>query len=87
MKTQSYLYTGPDSGITLNTGTEKDPKYLDVLLRNGQPCELPSDHPATQTLQAQGYLQATDTSGATDAPVPASYTKTTAKKTAVKDKE
>ena len=56
-KLTPYVYSGPDSGVTLNVGTEKAPSFIDVLLRNGKRCELPDGHPVTATLQAQGYIK------------------------------
>ena len=73
MKMSPFIYKGPDSGVTLNVGTEKAPSFIDVLLRNGKRCELPEGHPVTATLQAQGYIKpeadaaAADTAAATKA--------------------
>lgn len=52
-----YVYSGPDSGITLNTGSKDKPQWQDVLLRSGGTVDLPEKHEAVQTLQAQGYLE------------------------------
>ncbi len=57
MKLIPFIYTGPDSGVTLNVGTEDKPSFIDVLLRNKQRCELPDGHPVVATLQAQGFIQ------------------------------
>ena len=57
MKLIPFTYQGPDSGVTLNVGTDKAPSFIDVLLRNGQRCELPEGHPVVATLQAQGFIQ------------------------------
>ena len=57
MKLIPFIYTGPDSGVTLNVGTEDKPSFIDVLLRNKQRCELPEGHPVVATLQAQGSIQ------------------------------
>lgn len=48
MKT-TYRYNGPDSGGTLDDGT-------DVLLWEGKDIDLPPDDSYVQTLVALGYL-------------------------------
>jgi len=45
-----YLYEGPNSGVTLQDGTE-------VLLWNGKEVELPADNEYVKTLMALGYLK------------------------------
>lgn len=45
-----YLYEGPNSGVTLQDGTE-------VLLWNGKQVELPADNEYVKTLMALGYLK------------------------------
>ena len=45
-----YLYEGPNSGVTLQDGTE-------VLLWNGKEVELPADNEYVKTLVALGYLK------------------------------
>ena len=51
-----FMYNGPDSSISLNTGTKDRPQWQDVLLRHGAVVDLPERHEAVLTLQAQGYL-------------------------------
>lgn len=77
-KLTPYVYSGPDSGVTLNVGTEDKPQFVDVLLRNQQRCELPADHPVTATLAAQGFITPLHEPAVAD-PVPAVKTKTTTK--------
>ena len=52
-----YRYTGPNSAVTLRVpdgaGGIKD---QDVLLWNGSEVDLPDDHAAVKTLEAQKYL-------------------------------
>lgn len=69
MKLKNYVYTGPDSGISIQTAaavaaTDKAPeepaKVLDVVLRDGQEVELPQDNDAVKTLEAKGFLKAVD---------------------------
>ena len=45
-----YLYEGPNSGVTLQDGTE-------VLLWSGKEVELPADNEYVKTLLALGYLK------------------------------
>ena len=71
MKLIPFIYTGPDSGVTLNVGTEDKPSFIDVLLRNKQRCELPEGHPVVATLQAQGYIEPVEATAAEPEPVAA----------------
>lgn len=45
-----YLYTGPNSGVTLPGGKE-------VLLFSGKEVDLPSDNSYVKTLVSLGYLR------------------------------
>ncbi len=69
MKMKKYVYTGPDSGITLvmacavaatATAAEVPAKCLDVVLRSGVEVELPADNDAVKTLEAKGFLKAVE---------------------------
>lgn len=78
-KLTPFVYSGPDSGVTLSVGTEKEPSYIDVLLRDGQRCDLPADHPVTATLAAQGFIAPLQEPAAPE-PVQPAKTKTTTSK-------
>lgn len=53
-----YIYTGPNSAVTLKVSDGKGGvKDHDVLLWNGQEVDLPADHEAVASLVAQGYLK------------------------------
>lgn len=80
MKLIPFIYTGPDSGVTLNVGTEEKPSFIDVLLRNKQRCELPEDHPVVATLQAQGFIKPEVAAAATDSTAAPQAGKTTSTK-------
>jgi hypothetical protein len=71
---KTYVYQGPDSGITLQ---DKETS-TDVLLRAGKTVRLPEGNAAVKTLAAQGYLveQVDDA-----APAPAVTEKPTPKST------
>jgi hypothetical protein len=70
---KTYLYHGPDSGITL----QDHKTSTDVLLRHGVAVELPEDNEAVKTLVAQGYL--VEQTAPAPAPAPAPAKKATAK--------
>jgi hypothetical protein len=53
-----YLYTGPNSAVTLKVSDGKGGlKDLDVLFWNGQEVELPDGHAIVASLVAQDYLK------------------------------
>ncbi|KRP97481.1 hypothetical protein TX25_06140 [Pseudomonas lactis] len=54
MKLTRYIYTGPQSGVTLRVGESRE--LLDVQLLPGQPVELPADHEYTQVLLELKHL-------------------------------
>jgi hypothetical protein len=55
---KTFLYTGPNSAVTLKVINKKDepPVDVDVLFWNGQHVDLPADHEVTLSMQAQGLL-------------------------------
>lgn len=59
MAIKQFKYTGPNSGISIVTGKDKDGKPIeetDVMLWNGSQVELPADNEHVQVMVAQGYL-------------------------------
>lgn len=70
MKTQTFLYKGPDSGATLSIaqadGSSKD---HEVMLFRGKPVNLPVSHAYTEVLLAQGLIESFSEEPAT-APAP-----------------
>ena len=51
-----YIYTGPNSAVTLKVSDGKGGlKDQDVLFWNGQEVDLPADHEMVASLVAQGY--------------------------------
>jgi hypothetical protein len=64
MAKKTYLYNGPLSGVTLDSGEE-------VMLHPGKEIPLPADNPYVQSLVAQGLLTETTTEVPPGPPVPA----------------
>ena len=57
MKLTSYLYHGPQSGVTLCVaGQEGEEQTVDVVLYPGRKVELPADHEYTRALLAQKLI-------------------------------
>jgi len=54
MSLQTYRYSGPVSGVTLDVNG----KELDVRLHPNKTVQLPESHEYTQTLLGLGYLTA-----------------------------
>lgn len=54
MNLTRYLYTGPQSAVSLRVGDTGQP--LDVQLLPGKPAELPADHEYTVVLLALKHL-------------------------------
>lgn len=53
-----YIYTGPNSAVTLKVSDGKGGlKDQDVLFWSNQEVELPADHEMVASLVAQGYLK------------------------------
>lgn len=58
MAKNRYVYTGPNSAVTLKVGDGAGGlKEQDVVLWHGKEVELPGDHEFTKTLEHQGLLR------------------------------
>ena len=74
MKLTRYLYSGPQSAVSLRVVEGKSTEVLDVQLMPGKVVSLPAEHDYTRTLLALKHLKVQ--------PVASAPTATTAKKTA-----
>jgi hypothetical protein len=53
-----YLYTGPNSSVTLKVSDGKGGRSdQDVIFWNGNEVDLPADHEIVVALTAQGFLK------------------------------
>lgn len=59
-----FKYSGPMSGVTLNVGSEKEPKEEEFLFYDGKEYELPEKNSYVQALVARGHLEAVKASSA-----------------------
>lgn len=74
---KTYIYTGPDSGITL----QDKQTSTDVLLRDGMTVDLPEENAAVRTLVGMKYLTEVPAGAAAVTPAaPAAPAKKTASK-------
>jgi len=75
MAKKTYLYSGPLSGVTLDSGEE-------VMLHPGKEVPLPEDNPYVQSLVAQRLLTETKTEVPPGPPVPVAPAKAAKKEVA-----
>jgi hypothetical protein len=72
MLDKKYLYTGPNSGVTIKVPESDDPDAplvdRDVFLWQGKEVWLPPEHAVTKTLLPQGLLQLVEEPAATTVP-------------------
>jgi hypothetical protein len=90
MADTKYIYRGPMTGVSLSTGEGKERKARRVLLHDGQPVELPNDHPYVQRLVRLGRLvspppPATESAGNTQPAAPAEKPKNRSSSTVTSD--
>lgn len=57
MNLTRYLYSGPQSAVSLRVSEGKRTEVLDRQLMPGKPVELPAAHEYTKTLLALKHLQ------------------------------
>lgn len=58
MKLTRYLYSGPQSAVSLRVVEGKSTEVLDVQLMPGKVVSLPAEHDYTRTLLALKHLEA-----------------------------